>query len=136
VLAVWTCAKCRAEGEENFEVCWSCGAPRPGFEDPPFDADVEGVVSAEQYEAEAAARAQGRFVTVATFWNPVEAHVLCGRLQAAGVRAYVADEETVAMDWLLANAVGGIKVQVAEVDAARAQQVLGEAARKREDEEE
>jgi hypothetical protein len=125
---VWTCARCRSEGEDNFEVCWKCGASRPGYEDPEFDPNLDGMVSAEQYSAEAAARAHGRFVTLATFWNPVEAHVLVGRLEAAGIRAYVADAETVAMDWLLANAVGGVKVQVAEPDASRAQQVLAEAA--------
>lgn len=131
---MWTCAKCRAEGEDNFEVCWSCGAPRPGYEDPAFDPDVDGVMSAEQFEAEADARARGRFVTVGTFWNAVEAHVICARLEAAGIRAYLADEQTVNMDWLLANAVGGVKVQVAEVDAPRAQQVLAEKRRTEADE--
>jgi hypothetical protein len=132
---VWICKQCRAEGEDNFEVCWSCGAPREGYENPPFDADLDGMMSAEQYAADAEARAHGRFVTVASFWTPVEAHLLCARLEATGIRAFVADEQAVGMG-LLANAVGGVKVQIAEMDLPRAQQVLAEEAPKREDDDE
>jgi Putative prokaryotic signal transducing protein len=130
---VWTCSKCEAEGEDNFDLCWNCGAARDGEADPPFDPEFDGVMGAEQFQAEAEARLHDRFVTVATFWNPVEAHVLVTRLEGAGVRAFVMDEETVAMDWLLANAVGGVKVQVAERDLERARQVLAERAPKRDD---
>jgi len=27
---MWSCDQCGAEGEEHFEVCWQCGAPRAG----------------------------------------------------------------------------------------------------------
>jgi hypothetical protein len=123
---VWICSKCREEGEDNFDVCWNCGAARAGDADPPFDPGFDGLMGAEQFRAEAEARLNGRVVTVATFWNPVEAHVLVARLEGAGIRAFVADEQTVTMDWLLANAVGGVKVQVAESDLERARQVLAE----------
>jgi hypothetical protein len=44
------------------------------------------------------------------------------RLESEGFSPILADAETVDMDWLLSNAVGGIKVQVpkAEVEQARA----------------
>ena len=45
-------------------------------------------------------------------------------VEAAGIRVYLADEQTIAMDWLLSNAIGGIKLQVAERDLERAREVL------------
>ena len=45
-------------------------------------------------------------------------------LDEAGNQATISDESLVAMDWLLSNAVGGVKVQVWEEDADRAVGVL------------
>jgi hypothetical protein len=53
------------------------------------------------------------------------------RLEAEGFHVYLADEQTVNMDWLLANAIGGIKLQVAEHDATRAHQILAAISQKR-----
>ena len=61
-----------------------------------------------------------RLVTVATFDMPHKAELAKIALEEVGIRAEVNDREIVAMDWLLLNAVGGIKVQVAEADAERA----------------
>ena len=130
---MWTCPNCREEGEEHFEVCWNCGASRKGDADSSFDPEFDGVMGAEQFQAEAEARLNDRVVTVATFWNPVEAHVLVTRLEGAGIHAFLADEQTVTMDWLLANAIGGVKVQVAERDLERARQVLAERPARRDD---
>lgn len=61
-----------------------------------------------------------RLVTIATFYQAGEARLAQNALTAAGIKAAVADETVIQMDWLLANAVGGIKVQVREADAERA----------------
>jgi hypothetical protein len=61
-----------------------------------------------------------RLVTIAAFDQPAKARLAQNALQAAGIRAAVSDETVVAMDWLLSNAVGGVKVQVWEEDAERA----------------
>ena len=68
----------------------------------------------------------GRLVTIATFDQAGQAHIAKNALEAAGLRAVLTDEAIVAMDWLLSNAVGGIKVQVLEEDADRAVSVLEE----------
>ncbi len=68
-----------------------------------------------------------KLVTVATFDKPPQAQLAHIAICAAGIRAVVTDEAIVAMDWLLANAVGGIKVQVWEEDADRAVAVLEDA---------
>ena len=61
-----------------------------------------------------------RLVTIATFDQVVQAQLSADALRAAGIDAVVADAEVVSMDWLLGQAVGGIKVQVREEDADRA----------------
>lgn len=69
----------------------------------------------------------GNLVTVATFDQPAKARLAQNALTAAGIKATVADETTVAMDWLLGAAVGWVKVQVLEEDSDRAVTVLEEA---------
>ena len=69
-----------------------------------------------------------RLVTVATFDNLVEAHMARNCLEAAGLKSFLMDEETVGMAWHLSNALGGVKLQVGEEDADEALAVLAEAA--------
>lgn len=65
-----------------------------------------------------------RWVTVATFWQPMPAHVARLRLESADVPCLIVDEHLVSTEWLFANAVGGIKLQVPEPDAPRARELL------------
>ena len=69
----------------------------------------------------------GRLVTIATFDLPAKARLAQNILESAGIKAAVADETTVAMDWLLGAAIGWVKVQVMEEDAERAVAALEEA---------
>jgi Putative prokaryotic signal transducing protein len=62
----------------------------------------------------------GKLVTIARFDLAGQAHIAKNALEAVGIKSVLADEQTVAMDWLLSNAIGGIKVQVLEEDAERA----------------
>ena len=48
-------------------------------------------------------------------------------LESAGIRSVLTDEATVTLFWHMSNAIGGIKVQVMEVDASRALAILEEA---------
>jgi hypothetical protein len=65
-------------------------------------------------------------VTVATYDDAVSARMALNHLCEAGLAAVLSDESTVAMDWLLSNAIGGIKVQVHAKDLAIAHQLLEE----------
>ena len=51
-------------------------------------------------------------VTVQTFDNYFSASIILTRLQAEGVECYLKDENTVTIDPILTNAIGGIKIQV------------------------
>lgn len=35
-MSMWTCPKCAAKVDPNFDVCWQCGTTRDGIEDPTF----------------------------------------------------------------------------------------------------
>ena len=65
-------------------------------------------------------------ITVASFSKPEEAHLLRLRLEAGGVPAFVQDENMVQMDWMYSNAIGGVRVQIAEEDVDRAKEILEE----------
>ena len=62
--------------------------------------------------------------TIASFNRPMDAHLLRARLEGSGIAAYLRDENMITLDWLSANAVGGIKVDVADEDYERALQAM------------
>jgi hypothetical protein len=63
-------------------------------------------------------------VVVATFSKPEEAHLLRMRLEAGGIQAFIRDENTIQIDWLYSNALGGVRVEVAEEDEAADRELL------------
>lgn len=63
-------------------------------------------------------------ITVATFSKAEDAHLLKMRLEAAGIPAFLRDENIVQVDWAMTTAVGGIKVEIAEEDAEAARELL------------
>ncbi|MDY0168593.1 MAG: ORF6N domain-containing protein [Thermoguttaceae bacterium] len=74
------------------------------------------------------------FVTLQTFDNPVAAHMARDYLAAAGVRAFLANEEFVSTVWYLSNAAGGIQLLVVAEDAQRAGGILADQPRPEVDE--
>src|SRR5262245_5577731 len=76
--------------------------------DPDFDAPATG----------------DELVTVASYDDAVSARLAFNHLREAGLPAVLMDENTVAMDWLLSNAIGGIKIQVNPKDATAARQLI------------
>jgi membrane protease YdiL (CAAX protease family) len=59
-------------------------------------------------------------VTIATYHSQPKAEAARIHLAQEGIEAVLINESIVAMDWLLMNAIGGIKLQVASHDAERA----------------
>jgi hypothetical protein len=58
------------------------------------------------------------FVTVKTFDNYFTANITLTRLHAEGIICFLKDENTVTIDPILCNAIGGIKLIVAKEDEA------------------
>ena len=69
-----------------------------------------------------------KLVTIATYQMPSEAGFARSRLEEAGFKCTLTNENLAALNWILTNAVGGIALQVLESDAERASEILRYAA--------
>lgn len=65
-----------------------------------------------------------KLVTLRTFENYVTAHIVKSRLEAEGIACVLQNEHTIVMQWPIASANGGIRLEVAECDCATAEHVL------------
>ena len=68
----------------------------------------------------------GELVTIASYRDLPEALLAQGKLHSAGIESVLADDNIVRLDWLWANAVGGIKLRVREQEALEAVELLEE----------
>lgn len=68
-------------------------------------------------------------ITVARFQYTSEAIIIQGRLEAEGIKTFLADSQTINTDPLISNAIGGVKLQVWEEDIERAKAILDEISR-------
>ncbi len=64
------------------------------------------------------------FVPVQVFDNYVSAHISMGRLEEDGINCWLKDENTVTIDPILTNAIGGIKLMVERSQAEKAAGIL------------
>ncbi|MBM3416055.1 MAG: DUF2007 domain-containing protein [Bacteroidetes bacterium] len=64
------------------------------------------------------------FVLLKSYPNYVEAHIAKGVLEEAGIGSWLKDENTVTIDPILTNAVGGIKLMVSKDEAQKALDIL------------
>jgi Zn finger protein HypA/HybF involved in hydrogenase expression len=64
------------------------------------------------------------YVLLNSYNNYIEAHIAKGVLEEEGINCWLKDENTVTIDPILTNAVGGIKVMVAEENAQQAREIL------------
>src|SRR3954447_22764837 len=75
-----------------------------------------------------------RMVTIATFHQPVEATMAQNFLESEGIPSALLDEATIATDWMLAGAIGGIKLEGAPEHGERAEFLLARAQEDRDEE--
>jgi predicted RNA-binding Zn-ribbon protein involved in translation (DUF1610 family) len=66
------------------------------------------------------------FVLLNSYNNYVEAHIARGVLEEQGIGCWLKDENTVTIDPILTNAVGGIKIMVSKDNAQRAWEILSQ----------
>ena len=64
------------------------------------------------------------FTVIQTYDNYESAHIAMGRLEEDGINCWLKDENTVTIDPILTNAIGGIKLMVASTQAERAAGIL------------
>ena len=68
-----------------------------------------------------------RVVRIRQFVNVAPALLAKSVLDSAGIECFLADENTVRIDWLYSNAIGGVKLLVREEDAEAASELLDQA---------
>jgi hypothetical protein len=91
---------------------------------PPRPAREEGIQEGANADWPDIAKVADDLVTVATFRFVHEAELAKLHLGTESIQSFIMDAETVTMDWLLGNAIGNIKLQVAAADADRAEAIL------------
>lgn len=64
--------------------------------------------------------------TVARYSFPYEAQIARAKLESLGVPAFVADENTINMQWLYSDAMGGVRLQVPSAFVDQALSLLNE----------
>jgi len=67
-----------------------------------------------------------KFIVIRSYDNYIPAHIAMGQLKEEFINCYLQDEYTVTIDPLLSNAIGGIKLVVAETQVQRALEILDE----------
>jgi DNA-directed RNA polymerase subunit RPC12/RpoP len=65
-------------------------------------------------------------ITIKTFENAVEAHLLRLKLENEDIQCFLVDENTVSLNPLFNIAIGGIKLRIDEGDEAKAQELIAE----------
>ncbi len=65
-----------------------------------------------------------RLITIKTFENPIQAHIIKTRLESEDVLCFLFDENIVSINPLYNVLVGGIKLKIREEDHEKAQKIL------------
>lgn len=63
-------------------------------------------------------------VTVKVFDDYISANIFKDRLEYEGIYCFIKDEQTLTMNWLWSQALGGIKLQVRQEDVEKAVAIL------------
>jgi len=66
------------------------------------------------------------WTTVDRYFHPTEAHIAAGKLESEGIPVFLLGINHASANWLLSNALGGIRLQVPEDYAEEAKQLLSE----------
>lgn len=103
------CPDCGSEFRDGVERCADCGVP--------LVADRPDVAGETHGEAE-------RLVVIDRFHDLAAAHLAREALAAAGIDAWLRDEQTLGVTWLMGPAIGGSRLAVRASDADAAREVL------------
>ena len=110
------CPKCRDEFQDWVSVCPDCRVKLVDKLKPlPKPTLLKPVKNKLPHE---------KLITIARFSHPEEAYIIAARLESEGISSFVADEHTIKVNWLLSNAIGGVRLQVRESDAAETKRIL------------
>lgn len=64
------------------------------------------------------------WITIASFSQPIEAHLARAKLESEGITCMIGDENLIRVDPFLSNAIGGVKIMVPQWEVERAKDAL------------
>lgn len=67
-----------------------------------------------------------KWMVIAQYSFPYEAHIAKARLESVGIPAYIENEHTINMYWLYSNALGGVRVLVPDEQVDRARYLISQ----------
>ena len=67
---------------------------------------------------------EGELIIIGQYRDLPDALLAKGLLESSGIECFLADDNLVAINWLLSNAIGNVKLQVKEEDAEAALEIL------------
>lgn len=71
-----------------------------------------------------AEQTEGKIITFERYYDPMLAHIIRTKLEDNGIPCFIADENTITVNPILNNAIGGIKLKIFEHDLERCQEIL------------
>ncbi|MDB5157804.1 MAG: hypothetical protein JWR50_2511 [Mucilaginibacter sp.] len=69
---------------------------------------------------------EDKIVTLESYYDPMLAQIIRGRLEANGIPCFIADENTLSANPFYNQAIGGIKIKVFERDLDKCRAILAE----------
>jgi DNA-directed RNA polymerase subunit RPC12/RpoP len=69
---------------------------------------------------------EDKIVTLASYYDPMEAQIVRGRLEANGISCFIADDNMLAANPFYNQALGGVKIKVFEYDVEKCREILTE----------
>jgi hypothetical protein len=115
------CPKCRSEFRDGFTRCFKCGTDLVA--ELPLEKPQTTPIPTPRREVTGAPRDLVKF---ASFLTPLDAYLTRMRLEAAGIDCFLFDENLVEMNPFLSNAIGGVKLYIANKDWEKARAILTE----------
>jgi len=65
-------------------------------------------------------------ITLESYYDPMLAQIILGRLAANGISCFIADDNTIAVNPFYSQAIGGVKIKIFARDEERCRQILAE----------
>jgi hypothetical protein len=67
---------------------------------------------------------EDKIITFEHYYDPMLAHIIRTKLEDNGIPCFIADENTIAVNPILNNAIGGIKLKIFERDLEKCREIL------------
>jgi hypothetical protein len=115
----YLCRECLVDGEEYY-FCKKDECQNKMADEKANDEHYENDEHDEQVDMEP----KENLIKFASFLSLLDADLAKMRLEAAGVKCFIFDQNLIQMNWLYSTAVGGVKLYIKADDLEKAQEIM------------